>query len=91
MESALTLSEAFELYRKDVIVYKNQSAKTEEMNRCAMKSIVDFLGDISIERFIVVVFFSQRSEPILVIFDLVFRYVCPPYFTNGDVSLLYGQ
>ena len=48
MKSDLTLSEAFELYRKDVIVYKNQSAKTEEMNRCAMKSIVDFLGDIQI-------------------------------------------
>lgn len=48
MKSDLTLSEAFELYRKDVIVYKNQSAKTEEMNRCAMKSIVDFLGDIPI-------------------------------------------
>jgi hypothetical protein len=39
MKSDLTLSEAFELYRKDVIVYKNQSAKTEEMNRCAMKSL----------------------------------------------------
>ena len=48
MKPDLTLSEAFELYRKDVIVYKNQSAKTEEMNRCAMKSIVDFLGDIPI-------------------------------------------
>ena len=45
---SLTLSEAFELYRKDVIVYKNQSAKTEEMNQCAMKSIVAFLGDIPI-------------------------------------------
>lgn len=43
-----TLTEAFELYRKDVIVYKNQSAKTEEMNRCAMKSIVNYLGDIPI-------------------------------------------
>lgn len=30
MKPDLTLSEAFELYRKDVIVYKNQSAKTEE-------------------------------------------------------------
>ena len=48
MKPDLTLSEAFELYRKDVIVYKNQSAKTEEMNRCAMNSIVNFLGDIPI-------------------------------------------
>ena len=48
MKSDMTLSEAFELYRKDVIVYRNQSAKTEEMNNCAMKSIVNFLGDISI-------------------------------------------
>ena len=44
----LTLSEAFEKYRKDVIVCRNQSAKTEEMNQCAMKSIVAFLGDIPI-------------------------------------------
>lgn len=48
MKPDLTLSEAFELYRKDVIVYTNQSAKTEEMNRCAAKSIVNFLGDIPI-------------------------------------------
>ena len=48
MKTNLTLYEAFEKYRKDVIVYRNQSAKTEEMNRCAMKSIVAFLGDISI-------------------------------------------
>lgn len=48
LKTNLTLSEAFELYRKDVIVYKNQSAKTEEMNHCAMKSIVNFLGDIPI-------------------------------------------
>lgn len=33
MKPDLALSEAFELYRKDVIVYKNQSAKTEEMNQ----------------------------------------------------------
>ena len=48
MKPVLTLSEAFELYRKDVIVYTNQSAKTEEMNRCAMKSIINFLGDIPV-------------------------------------------
>lgn len=48
MKTNLTLSEAFELYRLNVIVYRNQSAKTEEMNRCAMRSIVNFLGDIPI-------------------------------------------
>ena len=31
-----------------MIVYKNQSAKTEEMNNCAMKSIINFLGDIPV-------------------------------------------
>lgn len=48
MKPELTLSEAFELYRTDVIVYRNQSAKTEEMNKCAMNSIVNYLGDIRI-------------------------------------------
>ena len=48
MKSDMTPSEAFVLYRKDVIVYKNQSAKTEEMNNCAMKSIVNFLSDIKV-------------------------------------------
>ena len=48
MKPELTLSEAFELYRTDVIVYRNQSAKTEEMNKCAMNSIVSYLGDIQI-------------------------------------------
>ena len=48
MKSDMTLPEAFELYRKGVIVYRNQSAKTEKMNNCAMKSIVNFSGDIPI-------------------------------------------
>ena len=48
MKPELTLSEAFGLYRTDVIVYRNQSAKTEEMNKCAMNSIVSYLGDIQI-------------------------------------------
>lgn len=42
----LRVSEAFELYRLEVIVYKNQSHKTEEMNRYACKSFIDFAGDI---------------------------------------------
>lgn len=48
MKPNLTISEAFELYRQEVIVYRNQSAKTEEMNGCAMKSMVNFLGNIPI-------------------------------------------
>ena len=48
MKPELTLSEAFEPYRTDVIVYRNQSAKTEEMNKCAMNSIVSYLEDIQI-------------------------------------------
>ena len=49
MNSDMTLSEAFELYRKDVIVYRNQSAKTEEMNNRAMRSIINYLGDIPVK------------------------------------------
>lgn len=48
MKPDITLSEAFELYRDEVIIYKNQSAKTEEMNACAMKSMINYLGDIPI-------------------------------------------
>lgn len=48
MKPELTLSETFELYRTDVIVYRNQSAKTEEMNKGAMNSIVSYLEDIQI-------------------------------------------
>lgn len=42
----LLLSEAFELYRLEVIVFRNQSAKTDEMNRCAAKSLIQFTSDI---------------------------------------------
>lgn len=48
MKPNLTISEAFELYRQEVIVYRNQSAKTEEMNGCAAKSLVGFAGDMPI-------------------------------------------
>lgn len=44
----LTISEAFDLYRDDVIYYQNQSAKTEEMSALAAKSIINYLGDIPI-------------------------------------------
>lgn len=46
MLTDLTLSEAFEIYRRDYIVYRNQSPKTEEMHLLALKSLVSFLGDV---------------------------------------------
>lgn len=45
----LSVSLAFELYRKEYIVYRNQSAKTEEMSTLACKSLVAFCGDIPVE------------------------------------------
>ena len=40
----MLLSEAFELYRIEHIVYLNQSKRTEEMSRNACKSLIRFLG-----------------------------------------------
>lgn len=40
------ISEAFEIYRLEVIVYLNQSSRTEEMSLGAMKSLIKFTGDI---------------------------------------------
>lgn len=40
----MTLSSAFELYRLDVIVYNDQSRKTEEAHTHALKLLVSFLG-----------------------------------------------
>lgn len=45
----VTVSEAFELYRKDVIVFRNQSKSNEEKHRWALKYMLEFLGDIPIE------------------------------------------
>ena len=42
----MTITEAFELYRIDFIVYTNQSAKTEESHLVAQKALVQFVGDI---------------------------------------------
>ena len=42
------LSEAFEAYR-EVILYKNQSPKTEEAHQVCLKSLVSYFGDIPIE------------------------------------------
>lgn len=49
MDKDILISEAFEKYRVEVIVFKNQSAKTEEMNNCAMRSIINYLGDIPVK------------------------------------------
>ena len=45
----MRLSEAFELYREDFIVPKNQSFKTEEAHILCMKSLIGFFGDIEME------------------------------------------
>lgn len=45
----MLLSEAFEMYRRDYIVFKNQSARTEESNDLARRSLVGFVGDIPLE------------------------------------------
>lgn len=44
----MTISEAFEAYRVDRIIFKNQSRKTEENHIVCMKSLISFLGDIDI-------------------------------------------
>lgn len=48
METSMTVAEAFELYRLEYIVFRNQSSKTEEMNRLAMRSLIAFTGDIPV-------------------------------------------
>lgn len=40
----ISLGEAFDLYRQDVILYENKSAKKEEMHEIARKSLLLFLG-----------------------------------------------
>lgn len=47
--SNVKISEAFELYREDFIVPKNQSTKTEEAHVNCMNSLIRFFGDIHIE------------------------------------------
>jgi len=41
----MTLSEAFELYRRNVIIFRNQSPKTEENHIYTLKSLLAFMGD----------------------------------------------
>lgn len=45
----MTLSEAFERYRIDRIVFANQSRKTEEYHQMAKKSLLAHAGDIQLE------------------------------------------
>jgi site-specific recombinase XerD len=45
----MTITEAFNLYRLDCIVFRNQSPKTEENHSYALKWLIEFAGDIQIE------------------------------------------
>lgn len=47
-QNKVLLSEAFEAYR-EVILYKNQSPKTEEGNLLCVRHLIEFFGDIPIE------------------------------------------
>lgn len=44
----MKLSEAFDLYRLDYIVFTNQSAKTEENHYVCLRALILFFGDIQI-------------------------------------------
>ena len=44
----ITLSEAFDNYLNDVIIYQNQSSRTIEMHNLVKKRFVDFAGDIPV-------------------------------------------
>lgn len=48
MTLPMRVSEAFEKFRVEYIVYRNQSAKTEEMSRLACRSLLEYVGDIHI-------------------------------------------
>lgn len=46
---SLPLTAAFELYRRDFIVFRNQSKRTEEMHNLVLKLLLNFMGNIPIE------------------------------------------
>lgn len=46
----MRLTEAFANYALDVIAFRNQSRKTEEAHNVALKSLLEFTGDIPIEQ-----------------------------------------
>jgi site-specific recombinase XerD len=45
----MSISEAFQSYANDVIVFKNQSKKTEENHFIVMKALISHFGDVEIE------------------------------------------
>lgn len=45
----MTLSEAFDSYRLDCIVFKNQSSKTEENHYVCLRALLAYFGDVDIE------------------------------------------
>lgn len=46
----MLISEAFELYRRDVIMFSNQSHKTEENHLICQRALLSFTGDIPVEQ-----------------------------------------
>lgn len=49
MNTLLLLSEAFEMYRNDYIIFKNQSPKTEENHMICGRALLCYFGDIPVE------------------------------------------
>lgn len=49
MVEQMRLSELFELYRTDYIVFTNQSVKTEENHTICKRALIAFFGDVYIE------------------------------------------
>jgi site-specific recombinase XerD len=45
----MLLSEAFEAYRSDIIVFRNQSPKTEENHSVCLRALLVFFGNVHIE------------------------------------------
>lgn len=45
----MVISEAFKAYASDVIVFRNQSRKTEENHNIVKKALISYFGDIDIE------------------------------------------
>jgi integrase/recombinase XerD len=45
----MLISQAFEAYRSDVIVFRNQSTKTEENHLVCMRALLVHFGDVNIE------------------------------------------
>jgi hypothetical protein len=50
MSLRVLISEAFELYKLDYIVFRNYSKRAAECNETVSKLLVEFTGDIPIEK-----------------------------------------